>query len=75
MLQPIADAVKLIFKEELIPADADKLIFVLAPVITVIPALIITAVIPWGRRINLFGRTINLYLGRYQCGRAIHHRQ
>src|SRR5512136_748416 len=48
LLQPIADAVKLIFKEELIPANADKLIFIVAPVITVIPALVITAVVPWG---------------------------
>ncbi|PKN89864.1 MAG: NADH-quinone oxidoreductase subunit H, partial [Chloroflexi bacterium HGW-Chloroflexi-7] len=48
LLQPVADAIKLIFKEELIPANADKLIFVLAPVITMIPALIITGVVPWG---------------------------
>ncbi len=61
-LQPIADGVKLIFKEELIPAEADKLVFVLAPVITVIPALIILAVVPWGDAISLFGRTISLYL-------------
>ncbi len=61
-LQPIADAVKLIFKEELIPANANKLIFVIAPVITVIPALVITAVIPWGGTINLFGREVALNL-------------
>lgn len=47
-LQPAADGVKLIFKEELIPGGADKLVFILAPVITVIPALIILAVVPWG---------------------------
>ena len=52
ILQPVADGVKLIFKEEMIPAKADKLLFILAPVITVIPALIITAVIPWGRSIK-----------------------
>src|SRR4030066_1279609 len=46
-LQPIADGVKLIFKEELIPAKADKFIFLLAPIITVIPALVILAVVPW----------------------------
>src|SRR4030067_2205062 len=62
ILQPIADGVKLIFKEEMIPAKADKLLFILAPVITVIPALIITAVVPWGRSISLFGRQISLYL-------------
>jgi NADH-quinone oxidoreductase subunit H len=62
LLQPVADAVKLIFKEELIPAGADKLIFVLAPVITVIPALVITAVVPWGTEVNLFGRVVPLHL-------------
>ena len=62
ILQPVADGVKLIFKEEFVPARADKLLFVIAPVITVIPALIITAVVPWGRQITLFGYTVNLYL-------------
>jgi len=62
IFQPVADGVKLIFKEELIPKDADKLLFLLAPVITVIPALIITAVVPWGREITLFGRQVHLYL-------------
>ena len=68
IIQPIADAVKLIFKEEMIPARADKLLFLLAPVITVIPALIITAVVPWGRSITLFGREINLYLADINVG-------
>ncbi len=62
LLQPLADGIKLIFKEELIPAYADKVLFVLAPVITMIPALIITAVIPWGREVMLFGRRVALYL-------------
>jgi len=62
ILQPVADGLKLLFKEELTPASADKFIFLLAPVITVIPALIITAVIPWGTSITLFGRNISLQL-------------
>lgn len=62
MLQPLADAVKLIFKEELTPATADKKIFFIAPIITVIPMLVITAVIPWGESVTLFGKTYNLYL-------------
>ncbi|HUS14069.1 MAG TPA: NADH-quinone oxidoreductase subunit H, partial [Chloroflexia bacterium] len=48
ILQPAADGLKLIFKEELIPAGADRFMFILAPIITVIPALIILAVVPWG---------------------------
>ncbi len=68
LLQPVADGIKLIFKEELIPAGADKLIFVLAPVITVIPALVITAVIPWGSIVELFGRTVSLQLADINVG-------
>ncbi|MGD8632639.1 MAG: NADH-quinone oxidoreductase subunit NuoH [Anaerolineales bacterium] len=62
LLQPVADGIKLIFKEELIPAEADKLLFILAPVITVIPALIILAVIPLGPEATLFGRSFRLDL-------------
>jgi NADH-quinone oxidoreductase subunit H len=68
VLQPISDALKLIFKEELIPANADKLIFILAPIITVFPALVITAVIPWGDTITLFGREIHLHLADINVG-------
>lgn len=48
LLQPAADGIKLFFKEELIPGGADKFIFVLAPILGVVPALIILAVVPWG---------------------------
>jgi len=68
LLQPIADAVKLIFKEELVPDKADKVIFILAPVITVIPALIITAVVPWGPTVHLFGRDIALSVANINLG-------
>jgi NADH-quinone oxidoreductase subunit H len=62
ILQPVADGIKLIFKEELIPDRADKVVFLLAPVLTVVPALIILGVIPFGTSISLFGRTIELGL-------------
>ncbi|MCI0554144.1 MAG: NADH-quinone oxidoreductase subunit NuoH [Anaerolineae bacterium] len=68
LLQPIADAVKLIFKEELTPAKAYKAVFFLAPILTVVPSIIIAAVIPWGRTINLFGREITLYLADINVG-------
>jgi NADH-quinone oxidoreductase subunit H len=61
LLQPVADGIKLIFNEELIPAQADRVLFILAPVITVVPALIILAVIPLGPEVTLFGRSY--YLG------------
>ncbi|MEE8356289.1 MAG: NADH-quinone oxidoreductase subunit NuoH [Anaerolineales bacterium] len=68
LLQPVADAIKLIFNEELIPTKADKYLFLLAPVLTVLPSLIIWAVIPWGTSITLFGREISLYLADINVG-------
>lgn len=53
LLQPIADAIKLIFKEELIPDRAERVVFILAPILTVIPAVVITATVPWGPDISL----------------------
>lgn len=60
LLQPVADGIKLIFKEELIPNRADKVLFVLAPVITVVPALIVLAVVPLGPDVMLFGHNVTL---------------
>ena len=68
LLQPVADGIKLIFNEELIPAKADRFLFLLAPVLTVLPSLIIWAVIPWGTSITLFGREIPLYLADINVG-------
>ena len=67
-LQPVADGIKLIFKDEVIPARAYKVLFILAPMITVFPALVIMAVIPWGTAITIFGRTIPLYLTDINVG-------
>ena len=67
-LQPVADGIKLIFKEEVIPARAYKVLFILAPMITVFPALVILAVIPWGTAITVFGRSIPLYLTDISVG-------
>jgi NADH-quinone oxidoreductase subunit H len=58
LMQWMADAVKLIFKEELTPASAYKLVFFLAPVLTMVPSIVIAAVIPWGPPVKMFGRTI-----------------
>jgi len=68
LLQPIADAVKLIFKEELTPSRVYKVAFLLAPVLTVVPSLILAAVIPLGTSFNLFGREITLYVANLNVG-------
>lgn len=68
LLQPIADAVKLIFKEELTPGKVYKLVFFLAPVLTVVPSLIIAAVIPLGTSFTMFGREITLYIADLNVG-------
>jgi NADH-quinone oxidoreductase subunit H len=68
LLQPIADAVKLIFKEELTPGRVYKTIFFLAPVLTVVPSLILAAVIPLGSSFSLFGREITLYVADLNVG-------
>ncbi|NOZ71890.1 MAG: NADH-quinone oxidoreductase subunit NuoH [Chloroflexi bacterium] len=60
LLQPIADAVKAIFKEEVIPDHVDKWIYLLAPALSLIPALIAFAVVPIAPDIEVFGRTIRM---------------
>ena len=53
LLQTLADALKYIFKEIIIPASADKVMFILAPIITLTLALVAWAVIPFGKEIVL----------------------
>ena len=53
LLQPIADAVKLIFKEIIVPTAANKSLFFLAPVLTIMPALAAWAVMPFGPEVAL----------------------
>jgi NADH-quinone oxidoreductase subunit H len=65
---PIADALKMIFKEEIIPARADKLLYVIAPALAIAPALLIFAVVPVGPTLNLFGREIPLVVADVNIG-------
>ncbi len=68
LLQPVADGVKLIFKEEFVPASAYKVLYMLAPIITVIPAFMVMAVVPWGTSVELFNREIPLGLANINVG-------
>ena len=62
LLQSLADGVKLALKEDLIPKAADKVVFVLAPVIAVIPAFVTFAVVPFGPEVSMFGERTPLQL-------------
>jgi len=68
LLQPIADGIKNFFKEDVIPENADKTVFVLAPAISITVAVILLSVIPFGPPITIFGRKINLYLANPSIG-------
>lgn len=65
LLQPIADGVKLFFKEEIIPSQADKFAFLIAPLVALVPAFIGFAVIPFGETIEVGGYKIPLQIAAY----------
>lgn len=68
LLQPIADGLKLFFKEDIIPAQSSKLAFVLAPMMILIPAFITVAVIPFGGNIVVGGYTVPLEITDLNVG-------
>jgi len=68
LLQPLADGLKLLFKESFVPAQVDPIIYWLAPSISMVTALFVYAVIPFGPSIQLFGRTIPLVLADVNVG-------
>lgn len=65
LLQPIADGLKLFFKEEIVPSQADKFAFLIAPIIALVPAFIGFAVIPFGETIEVAGYKIPLQIAGY----------
>ncbi len=68
LLQPIADGIKSLVKEDVVPAAADKPVFVIAPMIAVFAAISMFAVIPFGGSVHLFGREIKLVIGDVDIG-------
>src|SRR5574337_1281332 len=68
LLQPIADGIKLLFKEDIIPQKANKLLFVLAPAMAMIPALMTFAVIPFGDKVKILGHSVNLVITDINIG-------
>ncbi|HMR88619.1 MAG TPA: NADH-quinone oxidoreductase subunit NuoH [Saprospiraceae bacterium] len=68
LLQPLADGIKMIMKEEIMPADSNKLLFILGPAISMITALMTSAVIPWGPDITIGGQKVQLQVADINVG-------
>ncbi|WP_026764204.1 NADH-quinone oxidoreductase subunit NuoH [Sediminibacterium salmoneum] len=68
LLQPLADGLKLIMKEEIIPNSANKALFILGPAMAMTAALMTCAVIPWSSSVELFGRKIDLQIADINIG-------
>jgi NADH-quinone oxidoreductase subunit H len=68
LLQPFADAIKFIYKEDLIPGQVDRRVFIIAPALSLIPALITFAVIPFGGTLSIFGWEIPLIITDVNIG-------
>ncbi|MGA6925177.1 MAG: NADH-quinone oxidoreductase subunit NuoH [Desulfosarcina sp.] len=68
LLQPIADAVKLLCKEDIVPAAADAFIFRLAPAVVAMTAMLMFAVVPLGPEVRIFGRTVPMVISDLNVG-------
>src|SRR5947209_5925615 len=68
LLQPLADGLKLVFKESFMPAHVDVIVYWLAPAISMIAALFVYAVIPFGPEVTLFGQRVPLRLADVNVG-------
>lgn len=68
LLQPLADGVKMFFKEEIIPTQASSALFIAGPSIAIFTACMTSAVIPWGQSLEIFGRTVVLQVADLNIG-------
>jgi len=68
ILQPLADGMKLFFKEEIIPNFSSKALFVLGPGLAMLTAIMTSAVIPWGDKVHFFNRDISLQIADINIG-------
>ncbi|MEK6322118.1 MAG: NADH-quinone oxidoreductase subunit NuoH [Acidobacteriota bacterium] len=68
LLQPLADGLKMIFKEDIVPLQASRWLYILAPALSLIPALMTFIVIPYGSEIDLFGHRVELHVTRMNVG-------
>lgn len=68
LLQPAADGLKFIFKEDIVPLNANKLLYIAAPAIALVPALMTFIVVPYGSQVTLFGHDVTLHVTSINVG-------
>jgi NADH-quinone oxidoreductase subunit H len=68
LLQPIADTIKMLTKEDIVPAEADRFIFLLAPAVVATTALMMFAVVPFGSSLTIFGKKVPLVISDLNVG-------
>jgi NADH-quinone oxidoreductase subunit H len=68
LLQPLADGLKLFFKEEIIPDFSSKFLFILGPSLAMLTAIMTSSVIPWGDKVHFFERDISLQIANVDVG-------
>ncbi len=68
LLQPLADGLKLFFKEEIIPTFSSKFLFILGPCLAMLTAMMTGAVVPWGDKVHFFDRDISLQIADVNIG-------
>ncbi len=68
LLQPLADGLKLFFKEEVIPSNSNKWLFILGPCLAMLTAMMTSAIIPWGGTVEIGGRMIDLQIADINIG-------
>lgn len=68
LLQPVADAIKLFFKEEIIPNRANRILFIMGPALAMLAALMTSAVIPWGDKLVIKGKEVSLQIADINVG-------
>ena len=68
LLQPLADFGKLVLKEDVLPWHVQKFYYTLAPALTMVPALLTIAVVPWGSRLPIAGRMIDCIIANIDVG-------
>ncbi len=68
ILQPLADGLKLFFKEEIIPDFSSKFLFILGPSLAMLTAIMTSAIVPWGDKVHFFDRDISLQIADVNVG-------